>query len=81
MYRSLLAHQARARCKVSLIGLGSFATVPSWVESNITANEKGYRRSAGEAELAQFRISEPKEFGCILFSVEDFSGYHAYGRV
>ena len=55
--------------------------VPSWVESNVAANEKGYRRLAGEAELAQFRISEPKEFGCILFSVEDFSGYHAYGRV
>ena len=55
--------------------------VPSWVESNVAANEKGYRRSAGEAELAQLRISEPKKFGCILFSVEDFSGYHAYGRV
>jgi hypothetical protein len=55
--------------------------VPSWVESNIAANEKGYRRSASEAELAQLRISEPKKFGCILFSVEDFSGHHAYGRV
>jgi hypothetical protein len=55
--------------------------VPSWVESNVAANEKRYRRSAGEAELAQLRISEPKKFGCILFSVEDFSGYHAYGRV
>lgn len=55
--------------------------VPSWVESNVAANEKGYRRSAGEAELAQLRISEPKEFGCIVFGVEDFAGHHANRRI
>src|SRR6516225_3802082 len=55
--------------------------VPAWVESNVAANEKGYRRSASEAELAQLRISEPKEFGCIVFGVEDFAGHHANRRI
>ena len=53
----------------------------SRVESNAAADEKRYGRLSGEAKLAQFRASEPKELGCVFFGIEDFPGYHAHSRV